>query len=189
MVSDLQRLAPGLLIAAPALRDPNFSRTVVLMCVHGEDGAMGLVINRPTPFSIAEIMAQMDVECDVDLSQKALVGGPVAMENGLLLYRADASCEVRDDELEIGEGLRLCPSREVLQAIGKGQGPKEHHMFLGHAGWAAGQLEQEIAQAAWVPATLRLELIFSVPLEARWTEALRGEGLHLAQMSTYRPQA
>jgi len=189
MALDLEMLAPGFLIASPVLRDPNFDKTVVLMCLHNEEGAMGLVINRPAPFTMAEIMDQLDVEYDVELGQNALVGGPVALDNGLLLYRTRTPDEQREDELKITDELRLCPSKELLQAIGKGQEPEEYHMFLGHAGWGPGQLEQEISQAAWVPAKLRLELIFSTPLEERWDEALSGEGLDMAQMSTFRPQA
>ena len=189
MVSYMERLAPGFLIAAPALQDPNFDGTLVLMCMHGDQGAMGLVINRLAPFTIHEIMEQINIDCDVALEQQALVGGPVAVDSGLLLYRCDPDTEHREDEILICDDLRLCPGRDLLAKIGQGQGPEDFYMLLGHSGWATGQLEQEIASGAWIPTTLNLDIIFSTPLEDRWSEALRLEGLHPAQMTTFRPQA
>ncbi len=185
----MERLAPGFLIAAPALQDPNFDGSLVLMCMHGDQGAMGLVINRLAPFSVREIMQQINISCEVDLEEQALVGGPVAVDSGLLLYRCDPDTEQREDEIVITDELRLCPGRDLLEAIGRGDGPNEFYMLLGHSGWGSGQLEQEIAEGAWIPTSLNLDLIFSTPLEDRWNEALRTEGLHPAQMSTQRPQA
>lgn len=189
MVSALERLAPGFLIAAPSLKDPNFDRTLVLMCVHGDTGAMGLVVNRSTPISVQEIMEQIDVPCAVDLTAKAMMGGPVAMDSGLLLYQCDPDEPDREDEILVTRQLRLCPGKDLLEQIGQGQGPEDFYMFLGHSGWGPGQLEQEISVGAWIPTELNLDLIFSTPVEQRWEEAQRVEGLHPAQMSTFRPQA
>ncbi len=189
MLTTMEQLAPGFLIAAPALQDPNFDGALVLMCMHGDQGAMGLVINRVAPFTISEIMEQINIDCDVDLSQQALVGGPVSMDSGLLLYRCAADTDQREDEIVITEELRLCPGRDLLASIGKGQGPEDFYMLLGHSGWATGQLEKEIAAGAWIPTPLNMDLIFTIPLEERWNEALRSEGMHPAQMSTSRPQA
>lgn len=186
---ELERLAPGFLVAAPLLRDPNFERSVVLMCVHNEQGAMGLVINRPSPFQLKEIMEQLKVTCTEDLTQDALVGGPVALENGLLLYRVLDGADQRDDELVVTPELRLCPSRELLQSIGLGQGPKQFHMFLGHSGWGPGQLEGEISAGAWIPTAFDMDLIFETPMQNRWEQALRSEGINPAQLGFNRPQA
>lgn len=188
MASNLETIAPGFLIAAPMLQDPNFDRTVVLMCVHNEEGAMGLVINRPAPLTMRDIVLQMGMECSADVSQNALVGGPVALDSGLLLYESVPG-EQQDDELRVTENLCLCPNRDLLSQIGRGLGPTRYHMFLGHSGWGPGQLEHEISQGAWIPARMRMELIFSVPIEERWDDALRGEGLHPAQLTGFRPQA
>jgi putative transcriptional regulator len=182
-------LAPGFLIAAPMLRDRNFERTVVLMCIHNEDGAMGLVINRPAPLSIRDILVQLDLDCKVEAGQNILGGGPVAPESGLLLYEVDPGSEQKEDELSISDRLRLCPNRDLLQAIGLGTGPDKYHMFLGHAGWGPGQLEAELSQGAWIPTRLRLDLIFGTPFDRRWDEALRCEGLHPAQFGHSRPSA
>jgi putative transcriptional regulator len=189
MTTTIETIAPGFLIAAPMLKDPNFDRTVVLMCLHNEEGAMGLIINRPAPLTMRDILQQLGLDCVDEGAQNAMVGGPVALDSGLLLYQVTPETERRDDELVITDDLRLCPNREVLLSIGNGRGPRQYHMFLGHAGWGPGQLEAELAQGAWIPAPMRLDLIFSTPMDLRWEDALRGEGLALAQFGSSRPQA
>lgn len=185
----MEQIAPGFLIAAPMLRDPNFERTVVLMCIMSDDGAMGLVINREAPLNMRDILTQLGLACVGEGAQSLMLGGPVAQDSGLLLYRVDPAATGRDDELTVAEDLRLCPNRDLLKAIGEGEGPAQYHMFLGHAGWGPGQLENELAHGAWIPASLRLDLIFSVPIEERWDEALRGEGIHPAGFGGRRPSA
>jgi len=165
-------------------------RTVVLMCVHSEEGAMGLVINRAAPISLREILVQLGLDCSVMGAQSAMMGGPVAPDAGLLLYEAQAETDRRDDEMQVGDELRLCPSRDLLEEIGRGNGPERYHMFLGHAGWGPGQLELEISQGVWIPSPLHVELIFSIPVEQRWEEALRAEGVSPAQFGgSSRPSA
>jgi putative transcriptional regulator len=185
----METIAPGLLIAAPMLKDPNFDRTVVLMCIHNEEGAMGLIINRPAPLSMHDILTQLGFECTTASDQSAMVGGPVALDSGLLLYQVEAGSARREDELMVTDDLRLCPNRDLLNAIGKGEGPHRYHMFLGHAGWGPGQLESELSQGAWIPASMQIDLIFTTPMEERWQEALRREGVLPAQFSHSRPQA
>lgn len=183
-------VAGGLLVAAPALQDPNFEQAVVLMCLHNEEGAMGLVINRAAPLTTLELMLQMGFECadDADPAQAVLIGGPVAIENGVLLYRCDPTASLRDDELPVTEELRLCPSQELLRAIAAGAGPQQFQLFLGHAGWAPGQLEQELAQGSWIPARADLALVFDTPIDQRWNEALATVGVSPAMLGTLRPQ-
>jgi putative transcriptional regulator len=188
MLSDLQRIAPGFLIAAPSLTDPNFDHTVVLMCAHNEQGAMGLVINRTAPITATEIMRQLEMPADVASPQPALFGGPVSIQNALLLYEVDGQEELGKDELKVGDQLRLSPGKELLERISAGLGPQRYQIFLGHSGWAPGQLEQEIAQGAWLPASLRIDLIFTVPIEDRWEDALHKEGLHPAALGAFTPQ-
>ena len=188
MSSSLETLAPGLLIAAPSLRDPNFDHAVVLMCFHNDQGAMGLVINRPAPVTLADIMGQMGIGFAGDMSQVAMVGGPVALDSGLVLYEMEPDASSREDELRVAERLRVCPNQDLLRAIGQGDGPSRFHIFLGHSGWAPGQLEKELAQGAWLPGRLDLELIFRTPVDARWETALQAEGLHPSQFGAFRPQ-
>lgn len=189
MASMLETLAPGFLVAAPVLKDPNFDRTVVLMCIHNDDGAMGLVINRPSPFSIGDIMDQLGLDKRIEMPQLAMVGGPVALESGLMLYSMPREAAVRDDELVISQDLRLSPNRDLLQKIGRGEGPPQYRMFLGHAGWGPTQLEQEIAKGAWIPISLDLDLLFTIEPENVWEMALRTEGLNPAQISQARIKA
>jgi putative transcriptional regulator len=185
----LDAIAPGFLIAAPLLRDPSFERTVVLMCLHNDEGAMGLVINRPAPLSFGELLAQLDLDAGDQHSATVCFGGPVSQESGLLLYRPDEGAPPRDDELLVGDDLRLCPNRDLLQAIGEGQGPRTFRLFLGHSGWAPGQLEAELAQGTWIPAPLQLDVIFSVPVEKRWDAALALVGGSVLQFGGSRPKA
>lgn len=187
MPSSLETLAPGFLIAAPSLKDPNFDHTVVLMCLHNDEGAMGLVINRPAPVTLADILQQMKMECKGEGSHTAMVGGPVALHSGLLLYETNPADGSRTDELRLTDALRLCPNQDLLREIGCGGGPQRYHIFLGHAGWGPGQLEQELAQGAWIPAALKMDLLFDTPVEQRWEEALRAEGLHPSQFGSFRP--
>lgn len=185
MASDLERLAPGVLIASPSLVDPNFDRTVILLCMHDEQGAMGLVFNRPAPFTLSEIFQQIGIETTEDNPQTIMVGGPVSLENGLVLYETEAGTEVRSDEIRVDETLRVCPNRDLLEAIGKGQGPQRYLMFIGHAGWAPGQLEQELAQGAWLPADIDRGLLFDVPFEERWSRTLDAAGLGLSMLGAF----
>ncbi|MBK8479880.1 MAG: YqgE/AlgH family protein [Proteobacteria bacterium] len=183
-------VAGGLLVAAPALQDPNFERAVVLMCLHNDEGAMGLVINRAAPLTTLELMLQMGFECadDADPTQTVLIGGPVAIESGVLLYRAAPGTSLRDDELPVTDDLRLCPSQELLRAIAAGAGPQQFQLFLGHAGWGPGQLEQELSQGSWIPARAEALLVFETPLEQRWEQALAAVGVSPAMLGTLRPQ-
>ena len=188
MASELEQLAPGFLIAAPALDDPNFDHSLILLCAHNEHGAMGLIVNRVAPISLGEIMHQLDMEVAQRADQPALVGGPFSMESALLLYQRDAEAEDRDDELSISDELRLSPAQDLLRRIASGEGPPRYHLFLGHAGWGPGQLEQELAQGAWLPGNVDLDLIFDTPYDERWTQALRRGGLDLAALAGLTPK-
>jgi len=201
MSGSIDTISSGFLIAAPALRDPNFDHTVVLMCVHNEHGAMGLVINRPAPLDMTELMRQLGLGAtgpgtradgqddeNVHLSRAVMIGGPVGLDNGLLLYRTSAGkAQAHEDEIVVSDELRICPNQEILRDIADSRGPTEYHVFLGHAGWSPGQLEREIAQGAWVPARLDLDIIFETPLEDRWEAALAIEGLHPSMLGAFRP--
>ncbi|PID39368.1 MAG: hypothetical protein CSB49_01540 [Proteobacteria bacterium] len=193
MVSELEQLAPGFLVAAPSMVDPNFDHTVVLMCAHNEHGAMGLVINREAPITLGEIMRQLEMETAAEHATSALFGGPVALESALLLYQREEALldhlrphgvesDQDDDEMSVGEGLLLSPGKRLLERIARCQGPRRVNLFLGHSGWAPGQLEREIAQGAWLPVSLDLELIFTVPLEERWDRALQLGGFSMAAL-------
>ena len=188
MTSSLDRLAPGILIAAPTLQDPNFEQSVILLCAHSDEGAMGLVVNRPAPLSTHDVMRQMGFP-SVGPEKSALLGGPVAGTNGLILYIADDTDVSRGDTLVVSETLRLCPNSDLLKQISEGLGPSSYEVFLGHAGWGPSQLEGEIALGAWIPGDIDMPLLFEVAHSERWMHALNREGLSPEMLTTFRPHS
>lgn len=175
------QLAPGLLVAVPGLPDPNFARTVVLLVEHNDDGAMGLVINRPLTIPLGKLLAEVGVSEAERFGAPVLYGGPVSPSRGWVLHGADWAM---DGSLVVAPGVALSSSVAVLRAIGEGQGPEQYGVCLGYAGWAAGQLEREIAIGSWVPVPATARLVLEVPLEQRWEEALRSNGMEPAMVSS-----
>lgn len=177
-------LAPGFLVAAPALADPNFAGSLVLIAEHHGEGALGFVVNRPGPISVAEVLGGVDEE----LGRRAaaagraggmvLTGGPVQPERLWILFRREPG---DGGELEgvvaLGDDLALGGSRELLDALVLSERRRAFLLLLGYAGWAPMQAEKEIAGGAWVPMSLTSDLVFDVPLEKRWETAVRRLGL------------
>jgi putative transcriptional regulator len=168
-------LAPTLLIAMPQMLDPNFSRSVVLLCRSEDDGALGLVINRPTETLVSSIVALENPPKD-DSKMMVWSGGPVEPERGWLLLGFDPGSS---DALAVGEGLYLSASADVLRALMESNDPTEKYgrFLLGYAGWAGGQLENELAQSAWLTAEVSRRLIFETPPEEMWEAAIRSLGI------------
>jgi putative transcriptional regulator len=175
--------APGLLIAGPDLGDPNFDRTVVLMTEHGEQGAMGFVLNRVSEVSMEEIAAGLEVELGDDAAGALVVnGGPV--QEGMLWvlfkHAADDDAAYEEDEdgvVSLTDTLALGHGREVLEAFVSGLRSEPFVLVLGYAGWGETQLEEETKAGAWIPIDLDLDILFKVPVAARWEEALQRAGL------------
>src|SRR3970040_27559 len=142
-------LANQLLIALPALADTNFSRSVALICQHDGDGAMGLIVNRPSEYTLGEVLEQMGLEGGGDAmrSQVVLAGGPVHPERGFVLHDGGPQW---DSTLSISDELFLTTSRDVVEAMTQAQGPQHAVVALGCAGWNAGQLEQQMAENDWL---------------------------------------
>jgi putative transcriptional regulator len=138
------------LIAMPALTDPYFSKSVTFICTHSEDGAMGVVINRPTDLTYDALFEKINLELhDTALAQKpVLYGGPVQPERGFVLHEPDGI--EWDSSITIAENTALTTSKDILEAVAQGTGPEKMLLTLGYAGWTPGQLEQEIAQNAWL---------------------------------------
>ena len=173
-----------LLIALPALDDPNFARGVALICQHDDDGAMGVVVNRASEYTLGEVLAQMNLETsDPALrDQIVLSGGPVHPERGFVLH--DGAREW-DSTLAIGNGLSLTTSRDILEAMAGGDGPAHAVVALGCAGWGAGQLEYELAENSWLTAPADAELLFAMPLEQRWQAAGGRIGVDITRITDY----
>jgi putative transcriptional regulator len=175
-------LAPGFLVAAPGLRDPNFAGSLVLMTGHRRDGAMGFVVNRPAPVSVAEMLASVDdtlgglARASAHGEQPVMVGGPVAQEQVWMLYRRGPASE-DEDAIRVGSRLAVGSSRPLLESILRGADAGPVQLFVGYAGWAPLQLEQEIAHGSWVPLGFAEDLATTVPVPDRWAEAVRRLGL------------
>jgi len=176
-------LSRQLLIALPALSDPNFSRSVALICQHDENGAMGVMINRPSEYSLGEVLGQMGIETDDQAlrAQVVLSGGPVHPERGFVVHDG----QPWDSSLALGEGLYLTTSRDVLEALAEGHGPAHALVALGCAGWGAGQLELEIGENSWLTAPADAELLFAMSLEQRWQAAAGRIGVDLFRLTDY----
>ena len=183
MSDDTIQLANQLLIALPALADPNFARTVALICQHDDDGAMGVLLNRASEYTLGDVLAQMQIETDDESlrNQIVLAGGPVHPERGFVLHDGGDW----DSTLAIADNLRLTTSRDILEAMARGEGPAQVIVALGCAGWGAGQLEHELGENSWLTAPSDAELLFDLPLEQRWQAAAGRIGVDMTRMADY----
>src|SRR6187399_1294108 len=171
-------LAPGFLIAAPPLGDPNFDRSVVLLAAHGPDGAFGWVINGRELMSLGELLVRAKVaESELTLPGSVRVGGPVSPEQVWIVYRPDERFADIEGQFEVGEGVTASASRKVLETIAGGSVPKSLIALVGYAGWAPAQLEHEISRGAWLPVDLEPSLVFDVPSNELWQAAYARAGV------------
>jgi len=175
-------LADNFLIAMPSLADPNFARGVTLLCQHDQDGAMGLTINRRSDFLLGEVLRQMGIETALPevAALPVLIGGPVQPDHGFVLHY-----DPRDwgSTLRFGRGLAITTSRDVLEAMARGEGPQRALIALGFAGWGAGQLEAELSDNAWLTGPVNTAVLFETPLELRWRAAADSIGVDIARLS------
>jgi len=160
------------LIAMPNMGDPNFDHTVTFICEHNEDGALGLVINRPTGMRLGEILSQMELD--------TLHGGPVQPERGFVIHDPGGDW---GSTLPVSDWAQVTTSRDVLEAMAAGNGPRNALVALGYAGWGAGQLEAEMAANAWLTVPATREIIFQIPFEDRWRAAAALIGIDIDQIS------
>jgi putative transcriptional regulator len=176
-------LAEQLLIAMPGLHDGFFGRSVSLVCQHDEQGAMALMLNRDSEYSLGSLFAQLELACDDPAlcGRAVLSGGPVKPERGFILHDDGVSW---DSSLQLSCGLTVSSSRDILEALAAGTGPKRFQVLLGYSGWSANQLEAEIADNAWLHAPLSREIIFDVPAERRWQAAAKQLGVDLSLISS-----
>ncbi len=171
------------LIAMPGMDDPNFAQTVTLVCEHSEQGALGIVINRPLTMDLGDVFAQLGLDASQSrvTTQHVLHGGPVQNDRGFVLHSAGPSWE---STLPVSERLHVTTSRDILDALASGGGPENAVIALGYAGWEAGQLEEEVARNAWLTVPVDEALLFEVPAEERWQAAGRLLGINLLHLSS-----
>ena len=171
------------LIAMPGLEDSNFSRTVTYVCEHSDQGAMGLVVNRPTGLLLGEIFDQLDIHVsDLQAARQPVYhGGPVQPDRGFVLHTGDHGY---DSTVRLNDEISITTSQDILRAIAAGEGPPQILIALGYAGWGKGQLENELAQNSWLSAPASSEILFNTPYELRWHAAARLLGVDMDLLPT-----
>ena len=180
--NDRVDLTNQFLIAMPAMADENFAGSVVYVCEHGDKGALGLVINRPTDLTLATLFERIDLKLEIAPWKDAPVffGGPVQTERGFVLHQPLGEYS---SSLPVGQDIALTTSKDVLEAVAEGHGPGRMLVTLGYAGWGAGQLEHEIGQNAWLTVAAQPDVIFDTPVDERFDAALRLLGIDAGQLS------
>ena len=176
-------LTNHLLIAMPALADPNFSHTVTLICEHAADkGALGIVLNKPLPMRLSEVLSQMKLEPrDEQIgAQPVLRGGPVHTDRGFVLHRPGGAWDATH---KVSDLIQVTTSRDVLAAMARGEGPSDAFIALGYANWAPDQLEREIRENVWLPMPADERLVFKLPFEERWPSSWQLLGIDVDKMS------
>lgn len=175
-------LTDHFLIAMPNMVDPHFAKTLTFVCEHNDQGALGVVINRPIDMNLQTLLEQISIplESDVFKSIPVHFGGPVQTDRGFVLHMPVGQWQ---STLAVGSEIGLTTSKDILQAVARREGPKQILVTLGYAGWAPGQLEHELAQNAWLTVQARPEVIFGLPPEERLAAAMHLLGVDYASLS------
>ncbi|KXF80136.1 YqgE/AlgH family protein [Enterovibrio coralii] len=175
------------LVAMPSMADERFKHSVVYMCEHNDDGAMGLMINQPINISVASMLDQIeldreqDVTHPVSLDQPVLFGGPVSEDRGFVLHKNN---KLFGSSIRLTENLTVTTSKDILSILGTNEEPDQFIVALGYAGWEAGQLEQELAENSWLTIEADPAVIFDTPINERWEKALKQMGISALNLSS-----
>jgi putative transcriptional regulator len=184
------KLAPGFLVAAPSLLDPNFRRSVVLLVDHRPEGSLGFVVNRPADAKLRTMLEPLGLELEHDdvNDSPVLVGGPVNPNTGWVVFEHTGAQAKGDDELvHVSDRIAVSASRELLESLARRGGDERMMLVLGYAGWGPGQLDAEIAQGAWIPIDFDERIVFDTPYDERWSSALRLLGIDPARLALQAP--
>lgn len=176
-------LTGQLLIAMPGMGDPRFEHSVVFLCSHGDDGAMGLIINKPArDVRLRDLFDQLDIEpASITVDGPVFYGGPVEGARGFVLHSTDYTSKLYT--MDVPDDFAMTATLDVLEDIARGQGPVKSLMMLGYAGWGPGQLEGEIAMNGWLTAEATPELVFDLPDGEKWGAALKELGVDPLSLS------
>jgi putative transcriptional regulator len=169
-------LAPGLLLAMPQLADPNFSRSVVLMIEHSEQGSFGLVINHPSPIKASELLDSLEMSWQGEDNAVVWAGGPVSPSTGWVLHEPVGSAQPGQGTIAITSSILLSTSPDRLREIASSP-PRNIRLLLGYSGWGPGQLAAEMARGAWLHTAAEPGLVFETPADAIWETAMRSLGI------------
>jgi putative transcriptional regulator len=180
----MRSLQDHFLVAMPAMGDPNFNGTVTYLCKHDDEGALGLVINRPTELTLGEVFKQLklDVSDTEQAAKPVLRGGPVGRDRGFVLHQSAHEFETT---LETGGSRRLTAFQDIMAALARGDVDGPVLVALGYAGWAPGQIEAEIAANAWLVVPADRAILFETPYEQRWAAAVGLLGVDVHQITSY----
>jgi putative transcriptional regulator len=175
-------LSGQLLIAMPTMRDPRFARTVIYMCAHTAEGAMGIVVNRLIgALSFNDLLKQLGLDgTGTQDARKVHFGGPVETSRGFVLHSAD---KLEEGSLQVDDEVALTSTTDILRSIVAGEGPTRSLLALGYAGWGPGQLDAELQANSWLHASADKDLLFDEDLESKWTRALAKIGVNLGMLS------
>ena len=176
--STMTSLANQFLIAMPSLDESYFGRTIIYICEHDDEGAMGLVINKPTELSISKVLAELnliDEETDRLEHQQVMSGGPVQTDRGFILHN---DTHQWSSSLKLDDQITVTTSKEILAKLNTEEGPEKFIMTLGYAGWFAGQFEEELLNDGWLVAPGSSKLIFECKAEKKWSEAMKSIGIN-----------
>lgn len=179
---DSVNLTDNFLIAMPTLEDPYFSHALVYVCEHNENGALGIIVNRPLDMTLAGLFEKIEIKLDAEILAKLPVyfGGPVQLDRGFVLHRPIGQWQ---STLAINSEVGLTSSRDVLASVGSAGLPSEIIVTLGYAGWDAGQLEEELAQNSWLTVPANAGILFDLPPEERLPAAMQKLGISFSQLS------
>jgi putative transcriptional regulator len=175
-------LAQHFLIAMPNMADPHFSKTLTFICEHNDQGALGVVVNRPIDMNLQSLLEQVSISLDSDSFKLIPVhfGGPVQIDRGFVLHTPLGQWQ---STLAVSPEIGLTTSKDILEAVARGEGPRQMLVTLGYAGWAPGQLEHELAQNAWLTVPASREVLFDMPAESRLPAAMSLLGIDYASLS------
>ena len=166
------------------MSDPNFAQSITYVCEHDDDGAMGIVVNRPMDLTVGDMFSHLNInqyDHQFDLTP-VMCGGPVQMERGFVIHREQDTNW--DSSRQLDDDIWVTSSRDILTAIANNEGPKDALIALGYAGWSAGQLDEEIIQNAWLSVPADPDIIFSIPCEQRWYAAAKLLGVDISLLSS-----
>ena len=171
-----------LLIAMPAMPDPRFERSVIYLCTHSDEGAMGIVVNKPLEsLSFSDLLEQLEIETEsVDENIRVHFGGPVEAARGFVLHSADY---VHDATMMVDDEFALRATVDILQALTEGTGPRSSLLALGYAGWAPGQLDEEVQNNGWLTAPANRDIVFRQNNDTKWQSAVASLGVDISNLS------
>lgn len=180
--NDIDYLSGQLLVAMPGMPDPRFAKTVIYLCAHNAEGAMGLVVNRPMDsITFPDLLEQLEIETPDPTDQiKILSGGPVEAARGFVLHSCDY---LQEATMRVNAEVGLTATIDILRAIASGEGPKKSLLALGYAGWGAGQLDHEIKENGWLNVEADDDLLFENDLDSRWQGAMEKIGIDPRMLS------